>query len=103
MADEMRSEDEKKFAALMGRIFADEKFAADMEKNPAQALQQAGFQLDDDQRNSLQASGGDAALRIPTVRPVVRVLTRGTQPVVQVVTGSVAVSRVQAADDEKKR
>jgi len=92
------------FTAIVNRIFSDQNFAKSLEQNPEKALTEAGFKLSAAQAKALQ-SGAAEARKIavdPTVaswvRPVVSVLTKGTQPVVQVVVNSVVVS----AEEEKR-
>lgn len=99
-----QSESEKHLAQVIGKIFSDEKFAHALESNPEEALKQVGVHLSADQKSTLAKSrsetfalppAGEAA--IPWTRPVVRVLTKGTRPVVQV-----AVRTILAAEKETK-
>ena len=87
--------DQQQFANLVGRIFTDPQFADALERNPEQALQQAGITLSAEQRSAIarqQGSHADAAAARAIVMPAVRVLTR---PVVQVAVNAVtgAMSR----------
>ena len=90
---------EQQFATLIGRIFSDPNFAKAMEQNPEKALQDAGYKLDEHQMKALKAGAGRVANVAPSdanvaafVRPVVSVLTKGTQPAVQVVVSSAVVA-----------
>lgn len=94
--------------ALVGRVFTDQAFAQSMEQNPEQALKQAGYQLDDQQRRAIQSgrhhqaalAGPDPAAVAAIVAPVVSVLTKGTRPVVNVVVSSAVVS--SAAEEQER-
>ena len=88
------SSEEKKFVAVVDRVMTDPEFAKRMQDDPATALTSAGYKLTPAQKRALanpkSASQVDAEmLRIPTVRPVVRILTKGTQPVVQVAVNTI--------------
>jgi hypothetical protein len=86
------SEDEQKIAALIDRVFTDQKFAQSMHKDPVHALQSAGYTLTDQQKEKLQhptvftSSGSEDAVGLSLIRPAVRILTRGTRPVTNVIT-----------------
>ncbi len=86
------SDDEQKFAALIDRVFTDQKFAQSMRDDPVHALQSAGYALTAQQKEALKnpkvftTSGAEDAVALSFVRPAVRILTRGTRPVVRVVT-----------------
>jgi len=106
---------DKEFSKIVGRIFSDEKFAQGLESDPESTLKAAGYTLDSNQVKALSdsrtraaAAGlGDAATANVSdaqvaafVSPVVRVLTKGTKPVVNVAVSSVAVSALEAKERE---
>jgi hypothetical protein len=95
MATRSLSQQEKKFADVVDRVIADPKFAKTMQDDPTGALTSAGFRLTAAQKSALRnprlVTGDEASARSWT-RPVVRILTKGTRPVV-----SVAVNTVLAA------
>lgn len=90
------SEDEQKFSRLVEKILKDRSFARAMQNNPAEALEEAGYELTPSQVRKLRTSGseleaaavsaGEQAAIPLVVRPVVTIITRGTRPVVSVVT-----------------
>jgi hypothetical protein len=98
---------DKNFSEIVGRIFSDEKFAQGLERSPEATLREAGYKLDDNQLKALNAGAADArnlAAVDPTtvaafVSPVVRVLTKGTKPVVSVVVSSAVVVAAPQAKD----
>lgn len=78
---------EKDFTALVDKVIGDPTFAKALKGDPAKTLEQEGFKLTAAEKKALsnrQIYDSEALMKIPTVRPVVRVLTKGTQPVVQV-------------------
>jgi putative modified peptide len=105
------TEDEQQFSKLLERIITDKAFAKEMQSQPAEALQKAGYQLTKQQAQGLKSAklapavsgpGAEAQLAFPLTRPVVSIITRGTRPVVSVVTKgtqpvvSVAVNTILA-------
>ena len=96
---EHTSDEDKQLAQVIGRIFSDEKFAQRLEKHPEEALREAGVSLSPEQKKSLAGktehftvpASGEAA--ISWTKPLVRVLTKGTKPVVQVAVNSVIVKK----------
>jgi|SRR5580658_2022881 hypothetical protein len=92
---------------IVGHLFSDQAFAKAMEKDPEQALKQAGFQLDPQQLSVLRSgrsshtalAGPDPSAVAAFVSPVVSVVTSGTQPVVNVVVTSAVVA---SAEDKNK-
>ncbi len=107
------TEKDQQFASLIGRIFSDEKFAAQLESDPQQALTDAGIRLDAHQSAALKrpaAAVNPVALAADLasdpqravsaiVKPVVSVLTKGTKPAVNVVVSSAVVATAPQADD----
>lgn len=93
------AQNEEHLRALVGRIFSDDKFAHQLESDPEGALKQAGISLSQPQREAIHA-GARQTLTVPTsgeavaafVSPVVRVVTQGTRPVVNVVVSSAVVA-----------
>ncbi|HEY0328692.1 MAG TPA: Os1348 family NHLP clan protein [Rhodopseudomonas sp.] len=103
MADPATASD-RTFSELVGRIFSDEKFAQALESNPAAALRDAGYKLDDTQVKALNSpEARNLAAADPSVAafvsPVVRVLTKGTKPAVNVVVSSAVVASASQAKD----
>lgn len=98
MATTLSSKD-KKFADVVDRALSDPGFARKLESDPEAALTSAGFKLTAAQRRTLANPRlTDAEVqKIPLTRPLVRIITKGTKPVVRVVTGSVAVSKTELA------
>jgi hypothetical protein len=91
------SPQDKKIAAAIERVFTDQQFAKDMQKDPVSALASAGFKLNAMQKERLvhlEALPDEVAPRSWT-RPVVRILTRGTQPAVNVLVRTVIVAKTQ--------
>jgi len=108
MVENTPSAEDRRFSELVGRIFSDEQFAQSLERDPEQALRQAGVQLNDQQLQAIRA-GGAHTLTAPTdanvaafVRPVVSVLTKGTRPVVSVVVSSAVVARTEGSTTERR-
>jgi hypothetical protein len=93
MAPHTQSAEEQKFSELIGKVFTDPKFAQAMEHDPEKALKDHGIHLNEHQKKALTAGKADVRNLTPQdatqvaafVRPVVSVLTKGTQPAVQVV------------------
>ena len=94
-----QAQNEEHLRALVGRIFTDQKFVHQLESDPENALRQAGISLSEPQREAIQA-GARQQLAVPGageavaafVSPVVRVVTQGTRPVVNVVVSSAVVA-----------
>jgi len=100
---------EEQLTQLVGRVFSDPSFARAMEQNPEKALKDAGYQLNAEQLRAVQSSGEQVHSLAPQdaqhfafVRPVVNVVTKGTKPVVSVVTNSAVVASASAKPEEKK-
>lgn len=103
MATTLSSKD-KKFADLVDRALSDPQFARKLESDPATTLSSAGFKLTAAQRRTLanpRLTEADVQ-RVALTRPLVRIITKGTKPVVRVVTGSVAVSQTELARPARK-
>jgi hypothetical protein len=106
MAENTSPAADQQFSAIVNRIFSDQKFANALEQNPEKALTDAGFKLSAAQTKALHSGAAEARkvavdpLVASWVRPVVSVLTKGTQPVVQVVVNSVVVA---AKSEEEQR
>jgi len=94
---------DKEFAELLGKVFTDPGFAKALEQDPEKALRDAGYQLDQKQLGAIKA--GEAKIAnvdanvAAFVRPVVSVLTKGTQPAVQVVVSSTVVASKAAGEE----
>src|SRR5580698_7417588 len=81
--------DQEKFAALIGRVFTDKEFAKAVESNPAEALKSAGYTLTPEQVHNMKQPLGSHVDAFPWTKPVVSILTKGTQPVVQVAVNTI--------------
>jgi hypothetical protein len=108
MAENINPAAEQQFSAIIGRIFTDQSFAKAMEQNPEKALRDAGYKIDEHQAKALQSGAAEArnvaASDVSTaafVRPVVSVLTKGTSPVVTVVTRSAVVASAAQSKEDK--
>jgi hypothetical protein len=96
MAENISPAQQQQFNELIGRVFSDQSFAQALEKDPEKALKDAGYSLDQHQleaiRNKPATAANVDANVAAFVRPVVSVLTKGTQPAVQVVVSSAVVA-----------
>ena len=88
-------------------MFSDQNFAKALEQDPEKALHDAGYKLNEAQLNALRSSSPQAANVAADVsvaafvRAVVSVLTKGTQPAVQVVVSSAVVASAARTEDER--
>jgi hypothetical protein len=94
---------DKKIAAAIDRVFTDPTFAKSMQKDPAGALASAGLRLNAMQKERLGhlIKLPEEVVAISWTRPVVRILTKGTQPAVQVLVKTVVVAQVQKEKDSE--
>lgn len=99
MATKLSREDQR-FADVVDRVLTDSAFAKKLERDPATTLTAAGFKLTAAQRKAIISPKGPdfEALKLPT-KPLVRIVTKGTKPVVQVVVNSVVVKKESTAPE----